>query len=317
MNGKVMDEKALKRKALWLRIKMSRQVYFLLLPVLVWLIVYSYVPIYGIILAWKDYSAAKGIWGSEWVGWMHFEFMFADHAYLSALKNTLTISVIKLIVTFPAPLILALLINEVRVTGYRRVIQTLTYLPHFVSWVIMGGLIKSFLAPETGAMNQLLELLGREKIQFMYEPDWFMPILLIAELWKGTGWASIIYLASIMAIDSTMYEAAEIDGCGHFKRILYITIPSILPTVAMQFVLAVANIMNAGFGPIYNLYNPATESVAEIIDTLAYKTFLKSGEWELSAAMGLFKNGINVILMVGGNIITKKITGYSMYSFDN
>ena len=312
-----MDDKALKRKALWLRIKMSRQVYLLLLPVLVWLIIYSYVPIYGIILAWKDYSASKGIWGSKWVGWEHFEFMFADPAYLNALRNTLTISVIKLLFMFPAPLVLALLINEVRVTGYRRVIQTLTYLPHFVSWVILGGLIKSFLAPESGAMNQFLASMGLDKIQFMYEPDWFIPILLIAELWKATGWSSIIYLASIMNIDSTMYEAAEIDGCGHFKRIWFITIPSILPTVAMQFVLAIANIMNAGFGAIYNLYNPSTESVAEIIDTIAYKTFLKSGEWELSAAMGLFKNGVNLILMVGGNIITKKMTGYSMYSFDN
>ena len=312
-----MDDKVLKRKALWLRIKMSRQVYLLLLPVLVWLIIYSYVPIYGIILAWKDYSASKGIWGSKWVGWEHFEFMFADPAYLNALRNTLTISVIKLLFMFPAPLVLALLINEVRVTGYRRVIQTLTYLPHFVSWVILGGLIKSFLAPESGAMNQFLASIGLAKIQFMYEPDWFIPILLIAELWKATGWSSIIYLASIMNIDSTMYEAAEIDGCGHFKRIWFITIPSILPTVAMQFVLALANIMNAGFGAIYNLYNPATESVAEIIDTIAYKTFLKSGEWELSAAMGLFKNGINLILMIAGNIITKKMTGYSMYSFDN
>lgn len=312
-----MEEKAKKKKILWKRIKMSRQVYFLLLPVLVWLIIYSYVPMYGIILAWKDYSAAKGIWGSEWVGWMHFEFMFADPGFLSALRNTLTISVIKLLVTFPAPLILALLINEVRVTGYRRVVQTLTYMPHFISWVILGGLIKSFLAPETGALNQFISLFGFEKIAFMYEPDLFIPILLIAEIWKGTGWASIIYLASIMGIDGAMYEAAEIDGCGHFKRIWFITIPSILPTVAMQLVLAIANVMNAGFGPIYNLYNPATESVAEIIDTLAYKTFLKSGEWELSAAIGLFKTSINLVLMIGGNIITKKMTGYSMYSFDN
>lgn len=311
------NEKQRKRKMLLHRIKMSKQVYFLLLPVLVWLIIYSYVPMYGIILAWKDYSAAKGIWGSKWVGWEHFEFMFSDPRYLSALRNTLTISITKLIVTFPAPLILALLINEVRVTGYRRAVQTLTYLPHFISWVVLSGIIKSFLSPETGALNQLLEAWGFEKVAFMYEPDLFIPILLFAEILKGTGWASIIYLASIMAIDATMYEAAEIDGCGHFKRIWFITIPSILPTVAMQLVLALASIMEAGFGSIYNLYNPATESVAEIIDTIAYKTFLKSGEWELSAAMGMFKMGINFILMLIGNIVTKKMTGYSMYSFDN
>lgn len=313
----MVNDKQRKRQMLWLRIKMSKQVYLLLLPVLTWLIIYSYVPIYGIVLAWKDYSAAKGIWGSEWVGWEHFEFMFSDPRYLSALKNTLTISITKLVITFPAPLILALLINEVRVTGYRRAVQTLTYLPHFISWVVFAGIIKSFLSPESGAMNQFLVSLGMEKIQFMYEPDLFIPILLIAEIIKGSGWASIIYLASIMAIDTTMYEAAEIDGCGHFKRIWFITIPSILPTVSMQLVLALANIMEAGFGSIYNLYNPATESVAEIIDTIAYKTFLKSGEWELSAAMGTFKMGINFILMIIGNIVTKKMTGYSMYAFDN
>ena len=163
----------------------------------------------------------------------------------------------------------------------------------------------------------MLESWGLEKVSFMYEPDLFIPILLCAEILKGAGWGSIIYLASIMAIDGSMYEAAEIDGCGHFKRIWYITIPSILPTVAMQFVLALASIMEAGFDSIYNLYNPATESVAEIIDTIAYKTFLKSGEWELSAAMGMFKMGINFILMIIGNIVTKRITGYSMYAFDN
>ena len=311
------SEKAKKRRILWHRIKINKQVYFLILPVLIWLFVYSYVPMYGIILAWKDYSAAKGIWGSKWVGWEHFEFMFSDPRYLSALKNTLTISITKLVVLFPMPLILALLINEVRVTGYRRVVQTLTYLPHFISWVVLSGIIKSFLSPETGALNLMLESLGLEKISFMYEPDLFIPILLCAEILKGAGWGSIIYLASIMAIDGTMYEAAEIDGCGHFKRIRYITIPSILPTVAMQFVLALASIMEAGFDSIYNLYNPATESVAEIIDTIAYKTFLKSGEWELSAAMGMFKMGINFVLMIIGNIVTKRITGYSMYAFDN
>ena len=310
-----MTEK--QRKMLWHRIKINKQVYLILLPVLIWLFIYSYIPLYGIILAWKDYSAQKGILGSEWVGWMHFEFMFSDPKFLGALGNTLRISVTKLIVTFPAPLILALLINEVRVTGYRRTVQTLTYLPHFISWVILSGLIKSFLSPETGALNQMLASWGLEKIQFLYEPDLFMPILLFAEILKGTGWASIIYLASIMAIDSSMYEAAEIDGCGHFKRIWFITIPSILPTVAMQLVLAIANVMNAGFDSIYNLYNPATEGVAETIDTLAYKTFLKSGEWELASAMGLFKTSINFVLMFFGNVLTKKITGYSMYAFDN
>ncbi len=312
-----MDEKAKKRKSLWRRVKMNRQVYFLLLPVLIWLIVYSYVPMYGIILAWKDYSAAKGIIGSKWVGWKHFEFMMADPAFLSAVKNTIKISVIKLLILFPAPLLLALFINEVKATGYRRLVQTLTYMPHFVSWVILGGLFKSFLSPETGALNQLLASWGLEKVAFMYEPNLFIPILLIAEILKTTGWSSIIYLASIMSIDGSMYEAAEMDGCGHFKKIRYITIPAILPTVSMQLVLAIANVMNAGFGSIYNLYNPATESVAEIIDTLAYKTFLKSGEWELSSAMGLFKTSINVVLMIAGNIITKKMTGYSMYAFDN
>lgn len=313
-----MKDKTKKESSLWRKIKMSKQIYFILLPVLIWLIVYSYVPLYGIVLAWKNYSPSKGILGSDWAGWVHFEKLFADPYFKDAIFNSIRLSLIRLLITFPAPLILALLINEVRSTGYRRFVQTLTYLPHFISWTIISGIIKTFLAPEaTGPMNSFIASFGLAPIEFLNEPDLFIPILMIAELWKGAGWSSIIYLASIMGIDGTMYEAAEIDGCSRLGKVWFITIPSIMPTIAMQLVLSIANILNAGFDSIYNLYNSATAGVAETIDTLAYKTFLTLREREVATAMGLFKTAVNFVLMIGGNILTKKITGYSMYTFDN
>jgi putative aldouronate transport system permease protein len=166
-------------------------------------------------------------------------------------------------------------------------------------------------------MNTFISSFGLPTVEFLNEPDLFIPILMIAEIWKGAGWSSIIYLASIMGIDGTMYEAAEIDGCTRFKKVWFITIPSIMPTVAMQLVLSIANILNAGFDSIYNLYNDLTAGVGETIDTLAYKTFLVRNEREVATAMGLFKTAVNFVLMIGGNVLTKKITGYSMYTFDN
>lgn len=303
--------------SLWQRIKAGRQVYLLLLPVLVWLIVYSYLPMYGIVLAWKDYYAKKGILGSPWVGWKNFELMFAMPQFGRAIKNTLIISLSKLAFTFILPIVLALLINEVRNKGYRKTVQTLTYLPHFVSWVIIGGIVKNFLSYDHGVLNNLLVTLGQEKIAFLNEPNYFVTILITAEVWKGTGWGSIIYLASIMGVDPNMYEAAELDGCNRFKMMLYITIPTIMPTISMMLVLAIANVMNAGFDSIYNLYNPATYSKADVIDTLAYRLFKEDQAWEISAAVGLFKTSINFVLLGIGNVLTKKMTGYSMYSFDN
>lgn len=305
-----------KRSVLWRRIKRNRQIYLLLLPVLVFLIVYSYVPMYGITLAWKDYYRSKGILGSPWVGWENFELMFSMPQFARAVKNTLIISVVKLLVTFPLPIILALLINEVRSKSYRRVVQTFTYLPHFISWVIIGGLVKNFLSYENGAVNNLLASMGVDRVAFLNEPAYFIPILLFAEIWKGVGWGSIIYLSSMTGIDPNLYEAAQLDGCGRFRSVFYITLPSIMPTVSVMLVLAIAGIMNAGFDPIYNLYNPATYSVADIIDTLSFRLFKEDQNWELSAAVGLFKTTINFILMIFGNYATKKMTGYSMYSFD-
>lgn len=306
-----------KRALLWRRIKMNRQIYFLILPTLIWLLVYSYVPMYGVILAWKDYYRSKGIIGSPWVGWENFELLFAMPQFKRAMRNTIRISLIRLLVTFSLPLILALLINEVKSAGYRRSVQTLTYLPHFVSWVIIGGIVKNFLSYDNGAINNIIEYYGGTRVAFLNDPDYFITILMVAEIWKGTGWSSIIYLASIMGIDQNMYEAAHLDGANRLKCAWYITIPSIMATVAMNLVLAIANIMNAGFDSIYNLYNPATYTVADVIDTLSYRLFKEDLNWELSAAVGIFKTSINFVLMLLANIATKKMTGYSMYSFDN
>lgn len=305
-----------RRKLILSRISRSRYIYLILIPVVIWYILFSYVPMYGVVLAWKDYRHTLGIVGSPWVQWENFEIIFSNPQMITAIKNTIVISLLKLVFCFPAPIILALFLNEITSKIYKKSVQTMIYLPNFISWVIIGGLVATMFAMDDGIVNNVISSLGGERIGFLRESKYFYVILIGCEIWKGTGWGTVIYIAAISGIDPTLYEAAKIDGCKRFGLMWHITLPSILPIITIMFLIQLSNIMNAGFDPVYNLYNSTVYDVADIIDTLLYRLGVSNGKYEQATAIGLFKNLINFILLIGGNALTKKMTGYSMYAID-
>ena len=300
------------------RIVVNRQIYLMLLPVVVFYIVYSYVPMYGITLAWKDYRPKFGIAGSPWTEplWKNFEKLFSFPDLPRAIKNTLIISTLKLLICFPLPILVSLLLNEVGNKAFKKTVQTLIYLPNFISWVVLGGIVKTLLSKDDGAINNVISLFGGERIAFMIKPEFFRTILIVSEVWKGTGWGTIIYIAAISGIDASLYEAARIDGCKRAGLIFKITLPMIFPVITVMFIMQLSNIMNAGFDSVYNLYNPTIYETADIIDTYSYRLFMDEHDYPLSAAVGIFKTVVNFILLIAGNIFTKKINGYSMFSID-
>lgn len=307
-----------KFKRLWSRIVVNRQIYLMLIPVIAFYIIYSYVPMYGITLAWKDYRPRYGIAGSPWAEplWKNFEKLFSFPDLPRAIKNTLIISALKLFICFPLPILVALLLNEIGNKTFKKTVQTMIYLPNFISWVILGGIIKTLLDKDTGAINNVIAMFGGTRISFLIRPELFRTILIIAEVWKGTGWGTIIYIAAISGIDASLYEAAKIDGCKRSGLIFKITLPMIFPVVTVMFIMQLSNIMNAGFDSVYNLYNGTVYDTADIIDTYAYRLFMDKHDYPLSAAVGIFKTVVNFILLIAGNIFTKKINGYSMFSID-
>lgn len=314
---KLAGQAGLRQKSPLLRsIVKNRYIYLMLLPVVVFYVIFSYVPMYGVVLAWKDYRHTMGILGSPWVGWENFEVVFKNAGMVPAIRNTIVISLLKLVFCFPAPVILALLLNEVTSRIFKRSAQTIVYLPNFISWVIIGGLVKTMFAIDDGLVNNVLEALGIGRINFLLDSKYFYFLLIGSELWKSTGWGTVIYIAAISGIDPTLYEAAKIDGCKRFGLIRFITFPCILPIIAVMLIMQISNIMNAGFDSVYNLYNETVYDVADIIDTLVYRLGVTDGKYEQSTAVGLFKNVINFILLVSGNWLTKKMCGYSMYSLD-
>lgn len=305
-----------KAKRTWGYMKKAKEIYIMLIPVMLFYILFCYVPLPGIVLAWKGtYLPKNGIFGGEDVGWKWFEQFFTMPNMTRALKNTLTISALKLLFCFPAPVILALLLNEVKKPTYRKLLQWMVYLPYFISWVVIGGLVKQLLAVDDGLLNNIIASFGGERISFLTTSDYFYTILILSELWKGMGWGTVIYIAAISGIDPCLYEAATIDGCGRLGHVWYITVPSILPVMTVMLIMDIGNIMNAGFDSVYNLYNTTILDVAEIIDTFVYDK-AQSMKYGISTAVGLFKNVINFALLMGGNFLTKKINGYSMYSLN-
>ncbi len=306
-----VNRKSRKRATLTL-IKRNYQSYIMLLAPMGILLLFSYVPMYGILMAFKDYSSRQGIMGSEWIGLAHFRELFSQLQFKRAFFNTLRISVLRIVFTFPIPIILALFINEFAAVRYKKVLQTVMYLPHFISWLIIGGIVKQLL-DSYGPINNVLVAIGADRTAFLAEGRYFIYILLISETWKGAGWGTIIYVASMASISPELYEAAEIDGCKRWGKVRHITFPSISPTITVMLLLAIARVMNAGFDPIFNLYNPLIYDKSDIIDTYAYRIGIASGEFDMGTAIGLFKSVINFTLLVGANFLAKRINGQSIY----
>lgn len=291
---------------------LNKYLYLMMLPVIAYYIVFHYAPMYGALIAFKDYSPMKGILGSDWVGFKHFADFFNSYYFLRILKNTLLISLYSLLFEFPAPIILALLINEVRHRMFKRVVQTITYMPYFISLVVICGIITDFTNAD-GLINRVFTWLGYDGQAMLQKPELFRPIYILSEIWQRIGWESIIYIAALMSIDQEQYEAARMDGASRFKQIFYITLPGIMPTIAIMLILRMGNLLNVGFEKIILLYNPVTYETADVISSFVYRKGLLEFGWSYSSAVGLFNSVINLILLVTANYISRRVSQNSLW----
>lgn len=279
---------------------------------LVFLLIFSYGPMYGIQIAFKDYSPGRGIMESEWNNFEHFKRMFTDYTFIRALKNTLNISFWKILVGFPAPILFALFLNELRSVRFKKVVQTVSYLPYFMSWVIVASMVVEVFSPQRGIVNTIISALGGSPIHFLASEKWFVPILIGTDIWKEIGYGAIIYLAAMTGINPDLYEAADLDGATRFHKMRYITIPSIMPIIITMLILKLGTVLNAGFDQVLNLYNPSVYSVGDIIDTYVYRIGLVNFSFDYSTAVGLFQNAIGLILITVSNWFTTRTTGRSI-----
>lgn len=283
-----------------------RYLFLLFIPTIVLYIIFNYIPMYGVTIAFKDYKFLKGILGSPWIGFENFKIMFSGLSFLSVFRNTVILSVLNLIFGFPAPLILALLVNEIRGNRFKKIVQTASYLPYFLSWVILAGIIIPLLSPSVGPVGYIMKAVGLKPINFIGDPNWFRFTLVATNIWKNVGWGTVVYLASIAGINPELYEAAIVDGAGRFRRIISITLPSLMPVITFLLILSMGSLISDDFDQIFNLYNPAVMQVADVISTYTYRTGLVMMQYSYSAAVGLFRNVIAITLILLSNYVLKK-----------
>lgn len=291
---------------------LNKYLYLMMVPVIAYYAVFHYAPMYGAIIAFKEYTPMKGILGSEWVGLANFQSFFSSYYFWRILKNTVIISLYSLCFEFPAPILLAILINEVRHKLFKRWVQSITYMPYFVSLVVICGMIKDF-TNSGGIINTMLTYLGGDGKALLQKPELFRTIYILSEIWQKIGWESIIYIAALMGIDQEQYEAARMDGANRFKQIWYITLPGIMPTIAIMFILRMGNLLNVGFEKIILLYNPVTYDTADVISSFVYRKGLLEFGWSYSSAVGLFNSVINLILLITANRISRKVNDSSLW----
>ncbi len=292
--------------------KKSKWLYLMMLLPLIYYAVFCYAPMYGILIAFEDYKIAKGVLGSKWVGFKWFSKFITDPYFWKLVRNTLLLNIYGLLWGFPIPIILAIMLNEVRHTAYKRVIQTLSYLPHFISTVVVCGMIVNFLSLD-GIINQFLAFLGHDKIQFLMKPEWFRTIFTASGIWQSCGWNSIVYLAALMAVDQQLVEAAEIDGANRFQRILHVSLPCIAPTISIMLIMQLGKLMTLGYEKILLLYNGSTYETADVISTYVYRRGILNADYSYSTAVGLFQTFVSLILLVASNKISKRLSETSLW----
>lgn len=290
----------------------NKEIYFILLPVVLYYLLFCYKPMYGALIAFQDYSPGDTLLGGNWVGFKHFKNFFNSYYFWRLLRNTLSISITNLIFGFPAPIILALLINELRNKTFSRVTQAIAYLPHFISLVVICGMIKDFVK-DTGIISVIFSYFGVEAQNMLQNPNLFVPVYVTSGIWQGIGWGSIIYLAALTAVDQELYEAAEIDGAGRWKQTLNITIPCIIPTIVIMFIMRTGQILSVGSEKILLLYNPLTYETADVISTFVYRKGILEGDFSYSAAVGLFNSVVNFGLVFIVNKISAKVNETSLW----
>lgn len=307
--GKRVRQKSKLLQYIWF----NRYLYLMLAPAVIYYLIFHYVPMYGAVVAFKDFSITKGILGSDWAGFKHFEYLFSQDKFWQVIQNTIIISVYRLIFGFPAPIIVALLLNEVRARLFKRAVQTVIYLPHFISWVILGGILINLLSTDNGVINNIIKAFGGTPIGFMSDDTYFRGTLVFSMIWKEFGWNTIIYMAALAGIPPQLYEAAVIDGASRWQRLLHVTIPLIRSTIILILILRLGGIMEAGFEQIFVLYHPGVYSVADIIDTYVYRIGLTEGRFSIAAAVGLFKSAINFALLVLANRLARLMGEQGVY----
>lgn len=317
--GKVHDmrkEEKMKKESfavrLWQNVKKHKGLYLMILPIVIYYLVFCYYPMYGAQIAFRDYSPKKGIMGSPWVGLKHFGDFFNSVFFGRLIRNTLSINLKNLVFGFPAPIIFALLLNEVRLTKFKKTVQTVSYMPHFISTVVIAGMVLQFTATD-GFITQIMTFFGYSKQNLMLNPDLFQPIYVISDIWQGLGWGSIIYIAAVAGINGELYEAARIDGAGRWKQMCHVTLPGLMPTIITMFVMRVGNMMNLGFEKIILLYNSSIYEKADVISTYVYRRGLVDQSYSFSTAVGLFNSAINLLLLFAANKLCKRLTDYSLW----
>lgn len=295
------------------KMKKNYQLYLLILPTFIYFIIFKYVPMYGVLVAFKDFIPSKGIMGSPWVGFKYFEQFFKSYQFISLIKNTISLSVVQLIVTFPLPIILALMLNQLSKDKFKKFIQTVVYAPYFISTVVLVGIMFVFLSPDSGILNNLIKLFGGKPIYFFSSPGWFQPLYVLSSVWQGTGFATVIYIAGLSSIDPQLHEAAIMDGASKFKRMLTIDLPGIAPIIVIQLILAIGGVMNVGFEKAFLMQTSLNLDASEIIQTYVYKIGLQQAQYEFATAVGLFQAVINLVLLVTVNKIVSKVSENSLW----
>ena len=290
----------------------NRELYLYFIPVLAYYILFHYLPMYGVVIAFKNYAPSTGIWQSPWAGLSHFKSFFNSYYFWILLRNTLWISVTQLIFGFPAPILLALLLNELRSKRYGRFVQTVTYMPHFISLIVICGMILQF-TRDNGVITYFLSLFGYPQQTMLNDPGNFVPLYVISGIWQELGWGSIIFLAALTGIDQELYEAAAIDGAGRFRKVLHITLPGILPTIVIMFIMRTGRIMSIGAEKIILLYNPAIYESADVISSYVYRRGIIGTDWSFSSAVGLFNSIINFVLVLSVNSLCRKLNETSLW----
>jgi putative aldouronate transport system permease protein len=300
----------------WTKIKKvyieNKYLYLMLLLPVSYFLIFKYGPLFGLVIAFKNFNIMKGFLGSEWVGFKHFREFLTEPYFWLLIKNTLLMNVYMILFAFPAPIILALFFNEIRGVMIKKLAQTVSYLPHFLSTVVISGMLITFLSHE-GLINQIMAWLGHEPKQFLYLPHWFRTIYISSEIWQGIGWGSIIYLAALTAIDPQLYEAAMMDGAGRWRKMMHVTVPGIIPIITIMFLLNIGNILSIGFEKILLLYTGATYETADVISTYVYRRGLLGSDFSFTTAIELSQSVINLIFIVSANWIIRKLNGTTLW----
>ena len=328
MTVSVQTDRFKKRRSFLRRVKKHKLHLMMIIPVILWYLLFKYGPLYGVTLAFKEFQLLKGITGSPWVGLDNFNRLFNSNNFWNVFQNTIIIAGLKFLFGFPAPIILALMLNELRGQKYKRVVQSLSYLPHFISWVILTGIFMVILSPTRGPVNTLLKSMGMESIYFLGDPKYFRGTLVVyflgdpkyfrgtlvvTGIWKGIGWGSIVYLAALGGVNEELYDAARVDGCGRWGRIWHVTLPGIAPVVTIMLILNMGSLVEDDFDQIFNLLNDAVLGVGDVLGTFIYRQGVKNLDYGYATAVELFRNIISLVLVLSANFISKRINEYGLW----